>query len=147
MKKGNDILIPEFARLLKEGHLVEFSPRGVSMRPFIEGGRDKVILQACTHPMVGMIVLAKINNSYVLHRIYKIQNSQITLCGDGNLKSSERCTSEDIIGCVVQLKGKDGKLKRVTKGGVWRHLPTFIKRLYLKIYIAVTRIKSMEYED
>ena len=37
MKKGNDILIPEFARLLKEGHLVEFSPRGVSMRPFIEG--------------------------------------------------------------------------------------------------------------
>ena len=42
MEKSNDILIPEFERLIKLGHMVEFVPKGVSMRPFIEGGYDKV---------------------------------------------------------------------------------------------------------
>ena len=72
MEKSNDILIPEFERLLQGGHMVEFAPRGVSMRPFIEGGRDKVILRTCHEPRVGIIVLARVNNTYVLHRIYKI---------------------------------------------------------------------------
>ena len=72
MEKSNDILISEFDRLLKGGHMVEFVPRGVSMRPFIEGGRDKVILKTCKELKVGIIVLAKINNTHVLHRIYKI---------------------------------------------------------------------------
>ena len=47
MEKNNDILIPEFERLIKLGHMVEFVPKGVSMRPFIEGGRDKVFLAPC----------------------------------------------------------------------------------------------------
>lgn len=77
MKKSNDILMPEFERLLKSGHMVEFVPRGVSMRPFIEGGQDKVILHECKRPAVGMIVLAKVNDTYVLHRIYKIEGKKI----------------------------------------------------------------------
>ena len=86
MEKSNDILIPEFERLIKGGHMVEFIPRGVSMRPFIEGGRDKVILRTCKEPKVGIIVLAKVNNSFVLHRIYKIKGEDIILQGDGNLR-------------------------------------------------------------
>ena len=35
------------------------------MRPFIEGGVDKVILHICKRPMVGMIVLARIEDRYV----------------------------------------------------------------------------------
>jgi hypothetical protein len=146
MKKSNDILMPEFERLLKEGHMVEFSPRGVSMRPFIEGGRDKVILKTCNDPQVGMIVLAKVGKSFVLHRIYKIKGEEIILRGDGNLKGSETCTANDIIGRVVQIKVM-GKRKRVTSGCIWRHLPTFIKRLYLKINRVVVVLQSMKYED
>ena len=146
MKKDNDILIPEFERLLKEGHMVEFCPSGVSMRPFIEGGRDKVVLQRCTYPRVGMIVLAKVNEIYVLHRIYEIRGEEIVLRGDGNLKGEEVCTEADIIGRVVQIKIM-GKRKRVTRGRVWRHLPLFFKRWYLKVYRIVVILQSMKYEN
>lgn len=138
--------MPEFERLLKEGHMVEFSPRGVSMRPFIEGGRDRVILKTCKEPRVGMIVLARVNNTFVLHRIYKIKGEEIILRGDGNLKGEEVCTEADIIGRVVQIKIM-GKRKRVTRGRLWRHLPVFIKRWYLKIYRIVVILQSMKYED
>ena len=138
--------MPEFERLLKEGHMVEFSPRGVSMRPFIEGGRDRVILKTCKEPRVGMIVLARVNNTFVLHRIYKIKGEEIILRGDGNLKGEEVCTEADIIGRVVQIKIM-GKRKRVTRGRIWRHLPVFIKRWYLKMYRIVVILQSMKYED
>ena len=147
MKKSNNILIPEFERLLKEGHMVEFLPRGISMRPFIEGGRDRVILKTMSQPRIGMIVLAKINEKYVLHRIYKIQGEQIILRGDGNLTGQEVCTAQDIIGRVALLKDNFGKRKRLTKGRVWRHLPTCLKKLYLKIYRIIVKLQPTDYED
>jgi hypothetical protein len=147
MEKSNDILIPEFERLLKGGHMVEFVPRGVSMRPFIEGGRDKVILNTCKEPKVGIIVLARINGTYVLHRIYKIKDEQIILRGDGNLKGHEVCTFEDIIGRVVRLQGRAGKCKRLTKAQIWRRTPTVLKWLVLKVYSKIIKLQNIFYED
>lgn len=134
MEKSNDILIPEFERLIKLGHMVEFVPKGVSMRPFIEGGRDKVFLAPCREVKVGIVVLAKVNDTYVLHRIYQIKGKKIILRGDGNLEGYEVCKESDIIGRVVQLRKKGGKRKRMNKAHVWRRLPTFVKKLYLKFY-------------
>ena len=145
MEKSNDILMPEFERLLKEGHMVEFAPKGVSMRPFIEGGRDKVVLKACNEPQVGMIVLARINQAFVLHRIYKIRGKKIILQGDGNLTGQEVCTEKDIIGRVVRVKGKYGKRKRLTRGRLWRHMPLLLKKLVLKVYRIC--ILLTDYED
>ena len=147
MKKSNNILIPEFERLLKEGHMVEFLPRGISMRPFIEGGRDRVILKAFSEPRVGMIVLAKIDERFVLHRIYKIQGEQIILRGDGNLTGQEVCTAQDIIGRVVLVKNNFGKRKRLNKAWLWRHMPTCFKKFYLKIYRIVVKLQPTDYED
>ena len=147
MVVANDILIPELARLLADKKEVRFTPSGISMRPFIEGGRDKVILRTCHEPRVGIIVLARVNNTYVLHRIYKLKGEQIILRGDGNLKGQEVCTFEDIIGRVVRLKGRDGKRKRLTKARLWRHLPTFIKWFVLKVYSKVIKLQNILYED
>ena len=81
MKVNNDILIPEMARLLSEGKEVRFTPSGVSMRPFIEGDRDAVIVAPFAEhqtPKIGQIVLAKTENPdhsvYMLHRIIGITN-------------------------------------------------------------------------
>ena len=134
MEKSNDILIPEFERLIKLGHMVEFIPKGVSMRPFIEGGRDKVFLAPCREVKVGIVVLAKVNDTYVLHRVYQIKGKKIILRGDGNLEGYEVCKKSDIIGRVVQVRKKGGKRKRMNKAHVWRHLPTFVKKMYLKFY-------------
>lgn len=145
MEKSNDILIPEFERLIKLGHMVEFAPKGVSMRPFIEGERDKVILAKCPEVKVGIVVLAKINDTYVLHRVYKINGKKIILRGDGNLVGYEVCKESDIIGRVVQIKKKGHKRKSMGKAHIWRHLPTFIKKFYLKLYRQ--HIKRLEYYE
>ena len=134
MKKSNDILLPEFDRLIKEGYTIEFTPKGISMRPTIEGGHDSVLLRKDTRLKVGHIVLAKINEQYVLHRIVKLQDDHIILQGDGNLREQEQCTINDIIGQVVGIKSEKGSYKRLTQGKIWRHMPIFIKHLVLKAY-------------
>ena len=133
-KVDNDILIPEMGILLQEGKDVRFTPTGVSMRPFIEGERDIVILRRLPAVHVGDIVLAKIiNHKYVLHRIIAIKGEHITLQGDGNLAGTEQCCPNDILGTVVQIIKPNGRIKRLTRGRIWYHLRPF-RKLLLKIY-------------
>ncbi len=132
----SDILLEEIERLLKEGKEVIFTPRGVSMRPFIEGGVDSVTLIKKPTIAVGDIVLAHISDRYILHRVYQLStfNSQlITLQGDGNLQGYEHCSSEDILGTVIEIRSPKGHKKPLTKGRLWRLLKPLRKYL-LKIY-------------
>ena len=85
MQLPNEIFIPEIARLVAEGKQVVFTPTGVSMRPYIEGGVDSVTLVRAEELQVGDIVLAEVApQHYVLHRIYAMQGDAVTLMGDGN---------------------------------------------------------------
>lgn len=135
----NEILIPEMARLLASGKEVRFSPSGVSMRPFIEGDRDSVILKQLERaPLRGDIVLAEAENlcgsrTYVLHRLVRIEGDTYVLQGDGNLAGEERCSSGDIIGTVIRIEKPNGRRKRLTRGRLWFLLKP-IRKYLLKIY-------------
>ncbi len=139
MRIANDILIPELARLIAEGKEVRFTPSGVSMRPFIEGDRDSVILTALkTPPRRGDILLAQVqtlcgNTTYVLHRLIRIENETYILQGDGNLAGEERCALGDIIGRVTRIENPDGRRKMLTRGRVWYALRP-VRKWLLKIY-------------
>ena len=139
MRIANDILIPELARLIAEGKEVRFTPSGVSMRPFIEGDQDSVILKALTRPpRRGDILLAQVstlcgNTTYVLHRLIRIENEIYVLQGDGNLAGEERCALGDIIGRVTRIENPDGRRKMLTRGRLWFLLKPARKYL-LKIY-------------
>ena len=133
-KVDNDILIPEMGILLKEGKEVRFTPTGVSMRPFIEGEHDTVVLRHLPLVRVGDIILAAVNeNKYVLHRVIAIDGEAITLQGDGNLSGTEQCQSKNVLGTVVQIIRPNGKAKRITRGRLWYYLRPF-RKLLLKIY-------------
>ena len=133
-KVDNDILIPEMGILLKEGKEVRFTPTGVSMRPFIEGEHDTVVLRHLPFVCVGDIILAAVNeNKYVLHRVIAIDGEAITLQGDGNLSGTEQCQSKNVLGTVVQIIRPNGKAKRITRGRLWYYLRPF-RKLLLKIY-------------
>ena len=133
-KVDNDILIPEMGILLKEGKEVRFTPTGVSMRPFIEGEHDTVVLRHLPLVRVGDIILAAVNeNKYVLHRVIAIDGEAITLQGDGNLSGTEQCQSKNVLGTVVQIIRPSGKAKRITRGRLWYYLRPF-RKLLLKIY-------------
>ena len=126
MRVENDILIPEMARLLASGKEVRFSPSGVSMRPFIEGDRDSVILLAEAENLCG-------SRTYVLHRLVRIEGETYVLQGDGNLAGEERCSSGDIIGTVIRIEKPNGRRKRLTRGRLWFLLKP-IRKYLLKIY-------------
>lgn len=155
MKIANDILIPELARLLSEGKEVSFTPSGVSMRPFIEGDKDSVILAPPpASPKIGDILLARVSDikhqtsdinhqTYVLHRLIRmepsihqasnIKHQTFILQGDGNLAGEESCLREDIIGRVVAIQTPSGRKKCLTRGRLWFYLRPLRKWL-LKIY-------------
>ena len=135
MEKENSILLPEFRRLLEAGHQVQFTPKGVSMRPYIEGGRDSVVLERPKSGIsVGDIVLADIGGTYVLHRVVWREGTQLVLHGDGNLYGEEHCACGDVLGVVTMiLRGGHHKV-RPTRAVVWRHLPMVVRKYVLKIY-------------
>lgn len=136
---ANDILIPEMAALLREGKKVQFTPSGVSMRPFIEGSRDSVILQTKERYRVGDIVLMQMPSIYVLHRIIRTDGDHVTLQGDGNLRGEEHGEQSDILGYVTRIYSPRGIRKMRTRGRVWHHLLPW-RRYLLKIYRHLPRI-------
>jgi hypothetical protein len=142
MRVANDILIPELARLLKEEKEVRFTPSGNSMRPFIEGEKDSVVLAPLNRsPRKGDILLAQVHIAdkiaYVLHRVLRVEeNEQQTLFvlqGDGNLQGEERCTRAEIIGIVKRIEYPSGRRKMHTSACLWQRL-ILIRRYLLKIY-------------
>lgn len=137
----NHILIPEMAQLLKEGHRVLFIPSGVSMRPFIEGGRDSVTLEwvDADSLRVGDIVLCQTGERYVLHRLIRITDDGLVLQGDGNIVGEEHCLCSDVLGRVVAICSPKGRRKPLTRGKIWHCLLPW-RRYLLKIYRHTPRI-------
>ena len=137
MKVANDILIPELARLIGEGKEVRFTPSGVSMRPFIEGDKDSVILAPVQTPRIGDILLAQVTNTpspiYVLHRLVRVEGGIYILQGDGNLQGEEQCARANIIGVVTHIETPRGRRKPLTRGRLWHWLFP-CRRFLLKIY-------------
>ncbi len=147
MKIANDILIPEIERLLKDGKEVRFTPSGVSMRPFIEGDRDSVILSSLSrNPRIGDILLVRLESNspmsnvqspmsptFVLHRLVRIEGDTLVLQGDGNLVGEERCGASDIIGIVKRIESPSGRRKPLTRGRLWYWLYP-VRKWLLKIY-------------
>lgn len=117
---ANNIIIPQFVKMIDEGHTITFKLRGISMRPFLEDCRDKVVLRKPQEPKVGDAVLAEISKGvYVLHRIVKIKGNDIVLQGDGNL-STERCKRNDIRAVAEAFYRKGHTNPDYTAGWKWR---------------------------
>jgi len=113
-------LMRDIAKLLDEGHTVTLLLGGYSMRPFLENERDKALLTKVTHLQKGDVVLAEAQKDFfVLHRIIKIEGSNITLRGDGNLHK-EFCTTADVKGFAVGFYRKGSDKLEKTNGIKWK---------------------------
>lgn len=116
----NEIFLPEICKLLNEGKSVIIKLKGYSMRPFLEDNRDKAILKKTDDIRKGDIVLAETyKNHFVLHRILKIQGTQVILLGDGNLRT-EMCTTDDIRAKAIGFYRKGGRKIERNEDLKWR---------------------------
>ena len=126
----DEVMMESFDTLLAEGREVRFTPKGVSMRPFIEGGRDSVILRKSDVVQVGDIVLAKLKDGhFVLHRVIVKSGDNLTLMGDGNLQGTESAKVCDILGTAVGIVKPNGKIVKPKKGRLWLKVLPFRKCL------------------
>lgn len=124
----NRVFFSEVNSLLEQGNSVTLTAKGDSMIPFIQGGRDMVVLRKPEMLSVGDIVLASVDDGgYVLHRIMRIEGERVLLMGDGNIRQTEQCTLGDITGKVTHIirKGRrtecDVPAERM-KAMIWRRL-------------------------
>ena len=130
----NGIFMEEVGRMLEEGKEVVILTKGNSMLPFIHGGKDSVRLKKMPAFAKGDIVLAETEDGrYVVHRIIDIGDGRVTLMGDGNLKGTESCSPDGILGTVTGIISPDEKVRIPGKGRLWASLKPF-RRYILGIY-------------
>lgn len=122
------VILSEAVRLVNEGVEVSFPVNGRSMRPFIEGGRDSVVLVKPGEVKRLDVVLARTDTGrFVVHRIASLDGGRVTLMGDGNLCGREHCKVDDILAKVTHV---------VRPGGVRRPLDSASMRLAVKLWVA-----------
>ena len=126
----DEVMMESLAALLDEGREVRFTPKGESMRPFIEGGHDSVILRKNAVVEVGEIVLARLGGGrYVLHRVIGKSGENLTLMGDGNLQGTESALVCNVLGTVKGIVKSNGKCVKPKRGRLWFRLLPFRRRL------------------
>lgn len=143
MKKiiPNEILLPEVARLIAEGHTATITVRGNSMNPFLVDRRDRITLGGFTPDDLqpGVSILARdTTGRIVFHRIIRRNGDLLTLQGDGNLTQTEEASIDNVMGLMTEAvrKGKhypaDGKVwKRYSR---WWIKLTPLRRWLLAIF-------------
>jgi len=137
----NSLMLGEVSELLSEGRDVVIMTKGVSMRPFIEGDRDSVLLRAKSPLEVGDIALAQVRKGvYVLHRVRRVSPEEVLLKGDGNLRGTESCRPEDVSGVVMEIIHPDESRQnpyspwQKFRWKCWKLLPCIGRRGFLWIY-------------
>ena len=122
----------EMKARLEEGKVVQLAPQGISMLPFIHGGRDKVLVRKEAVVKEGDIVLVPHGDHLILHRVYAIHGPRLTLMGDGNLKGVEEVDLSEVMGTVVQILKPNGCCIKPRKAWLWRHARA-VRRPILKL--------------
>ena len=111
-KIENNLFFETIQEPLAKGEKVWITARGNSMYPLVRSDIDAVLLQP-TDPnraQVGQVLLAKVGERYIMHRVEKILGEQITLRGDGNPYQREQCRRASLIAEMVAVKRPNGRV-------------------------------------
>ena len=145
MMELTDAANTELLERLNEGKVIQLSPRGISMLPFIQGGRDKVRVRKEEGISVGDIVLASHGGRLILHRVYHMEGTLLTLMGDGNLQGQEIVERSEVCGKVIAILKPDGTCRKPHKAWLWRHTK-FLRRLMLKLRRKWFKMRNLDPE-
>ena len=134
----NKILINEIKKILNEGHSATFRVKGYSMRPFLEHERDSVKIEKAIAEDINVkdVVLAEVQpHVYVLHRVIRRIDNQLTLKGDGNVVGTEHCLVNDVVGKATAFYRKGRKQPDLVTEGKWK--------IYSNIWLTLSPIRRI----
>lgn len=126
---------------LRNGKVVKVPTQGNSMRPFIQGGRDKVLVCKKESISIGDVVLVPYGKLLILHRVYAIEGTKLILMGDGNLKGNEVVEQSEVWGTAFEILKPDGRSRKPHKAWLWRHLLP-LRRYLLKIDRKLNKLRT-----
>ena len=130
LQMENSLFIPQVVELIGEGHMVTILARGNSMRPFIEDGRDELVLGQVDKLAVGDVVLAEIRKGlFVCHRVEKLENGIVTMRGDGNVEGTETFPADKVRAKLIKINRK-GKTYNLQTSRLWRIYSAVWPRLF-----------------
>ena len=127
-------LVPIFKEILNSGSNVNFTPKGVSMLPMLRDNCDTVTLTKPTKLKKYDVVFFyhKPTNSYVLHRIIKVNNDgTYNICGDNRMICEMNVfTKDNVTHKITDLNYKIYSRKCVAKKKLrWKYY-SFKEKLY-----------------
>ena len=104
----NDTFFADVLRLLDQGKRVTIPVKGLSMLPFIRGGKDLVVLEKAGEVLeADDIVLFHVGplegGRYVMHRILSIDGDTVDIQGDGVLETHEHVHRNQVIAKAVEI--------------------------------------------
>ena len=126
-----------YETLIAAAGSVVIEPRGISMLPFLKEGRDSVRLVSPTAaPCKYDIVLYRVRDEYVLHRIIGFDGDNYIICGD-NCRGWERGHGRGDIIAVVDEIYRNGKPEKphCLKNRIYERLwcSSLLKRIVMKL--------------
>ena len=104
----NDTFFADVRRLLDQGTRVTIPVQGVSMLPFIRGGKDLVVLEKAggnlqRDDIVLFHVGPREGGRYVMHRILTMDGDVVDIQGDGVPKTHELVRRNQVIAKAVEI--------------------------------------------
>lgn len=105
-----------FEELLDTNGSIVWRTKGGSMRPLIRQGKDVVVISKPDgKPRKYDVILYKVKDKYLLHRVLEINDGYYTVAGDNNT-FLEKVTDSQIIGVMTQLKRSDKEYDLSSRG-------------------------------
>lgn len=119
---SNDLFFASAEEFLSEGRSVELRVKGFSMRPFLRNERDVVVLSPIEGVKLckGMVLLFRYRGHYVLHRLVAIVDDALTFEGDGNYRTEEHCSAEEVVAWVSEVRLKNSTRGFAYNSARWR---------------------------
>ena len=104
----NDTFFADVRRLLDQGTRVTIPVKGLSMLPFIRGGKDLVVLEKVggnlqRDDIVLFHVGPREGGRYVMHRILTMDGDVVDIQGDGVPKTHELVRRNQVIAKAVEI--------------------------------------------
>ena len=119
---SNSIHIAEYDSVIREvlesGGEFRMYPHGTSMRPLLRQGIDSVVLEKMKRaPKKNDILFyQRQDGSYILHRVWEVTDTGLSLVGDNQRMLEYGVTEEQIIGYVTRIYRGE---KEINCDGLW----------------------------
>ncbi|MEG2053134.1 MAG: S24/S26 family peptidase [Bacilli bacterium] len=118
-------LLPLYKEALDSGKVLELSPQGDSMLPFIVSKKDKVFLKKDNkYKRHDIVLYLRENDKLVLHRIIKCnkKNNTFVLSGDNDLYNERDVPFINILAKVIKIESSDGRVIITSKDTLYKLL-------------------------